>query len=541
MKTLYTFLFIAFNLSLLAQCNPTIPKILIIGDSWAFFSWQGDSYNENCNRFGFSDVEALSNNTLSVNGTKASNFFTDAPRVQELRDVLSNNPTIEYIHFSLGGNDLLGTYHTTNTSNQNIQDYNTLMISIQAGLDTIFSINPNLKVLISGYDYPNFEETILNFPVPSQHPFYNKWVGMGQPTAAQLNQELINISARITDSCNVWNNVSFVNNLGLMQNTYGQPTNLTVAPGGTYAAGSLTVPQGLPNYPSPVSALQLNGLDSFHLSNNGFEQFIKRHFQEYYWNELRNADASIMSDNTALNGTVSSSIATSDSISVGKSNSANVAGILSFNTVTLDQSQNIQNASIFVQRAGLVGDNLISSSLTLEIKSDYFGNDIQLNVSDYSDVADASNIACTYGTFSENQAWMRIDIPFELLPYINKSGTTQFRLKYNDANSENYVSINNDNQAVLDVNYGGYSTIDEEAVVNLVIYPNPAKSILNISNNELIDNVKIQNLEGKIIRSISNINSISTTISLAGISKGIYIVSTTLENGKIVNNKIIVE
>ncbi len=544
MKTLFTFLVIAFSQTFFAQCNTTTPKILVLGDSWAFFSWQGDSYNENCNRFGFTDMEAISNSTLSVNGSKASNFFTDAPRVQELRDVLGNNPSIEFIHFSLGGNDLLGSYHTSNSSSQNSIDYQTLMVDIRAGLDTIFSINPNLKVLISGYDYPNFEETILSFPVPSQHPFYDKWTNMGQPTAAQLNQGLLDISALFTDSCNVWNNVSFVNNLGLMQNTYGQPTNLTVAPGGSYAAGSLTVPQGLPNYPSPVTSLQFNGLDSFHLSNSGFEQFIKRHFKEYYWNALRNADATIVSSDSSLNGTVSYYIATSDSLSIGNSNANNneVAGILSFNTASLDQSQNIQKASIFVQRESLMGNNLIDSSLTLEIKSDYFGGSLQLETTDFTDAADASSNACTYGTFTENGSWMRIDIPYELLPFINKTSTTQFRLRYANTEATNYISINNtnSNQAFLDVNYGGYSSLKEIEPTDFNIYPNPTSDLVQISNSELIKQINIQNLEGKIIRTKANINSTKITLSLVNLSKGIYIISATLESGKIVNKKIIV-
>jgi len=543
MKILFTFLLATLSYSLLAQCNSTVPKILVLGDSWAFFSWQGNSYNENCNRFGLSDVEALSNSTLSVNGTKASNYFTDAPRVQELRNVLNNNPSIEYIHLSLGGNDLLGDYHTSNTSTQNNQDRQELMEDLKAGIDTILSIRPNVKILIAGYDYPNFEETILNFPVPSQHPFYDKWNNMGQPTATQLNQGLIDIANLFIDSCNAWNNVSFVNNLGLMQNTYGQPTNLTVAPGGSYAAGSLTVPQGLPNYPSPVNSLQFNGLDSFHISDSGFEHFIKRHFKEYYWNALRNADATITSTDTSLNGSVSYYLATSDSLSIGKTEGNEVHGILSFNTTNLDQSQNIEKASIFVQRENLIGDNLIESNLTLEIKSDYFGSTIQLETNDFSDNADASATACTYGTVTQNGSWMRIDIPYDLLPYINKTGTTQFRLKYNDAAADNYISLNNNtnNQAFLDVNYGGFSSIEKTNNSTFSIYPNPTKEIVHISNSELIQKVSVQNLEGKIIQTKTNINSFETTLSLALISQGIYLIETTLVSGKIVNRKIIVE
>ncbi len=521
-----------------SQCNDDERKMLVLGDSWAFFSWSNNSYNENFNRFGLSDKKAYSTGTLSVNGTQADNFFTPS-RIQELTDALNDNPSIEYIHFSLGGNDILGTYHINNTAAQNNQDYHTLMVDIKAGIDIIHNINPNIKILLSGYDYPNFEETILNFVIPNQHPFYDQWSDMGQPTAAQLNTVLIDVTNLFIDSVAVWNNVEFVSNLGLMQNVYGQNSPLTVAPGGTYAAGSLTVPNGLPNYPSPTACLNFGGTDSFHLNNNAYEHFIKRHFQEYYWEAIRDADATVLANDTTLNGTVTANHATSDSIAIGSDK-----GILTFNTSWLSPTENIESASIFIKRQGLSGNNLIGEDLTLEVKSNHFGTNLQLEIDDYNAPSDASSTACTYGTVDENESWMRVDIPSNLLQYITPSGFTQFRLSYGNANANNYFNFyntsNTNQQAILDINYGGSVGIDDQALINqTILYPNPFNDIISINTAKDIETLKLYDINGKLALTISNIQNKQYSIDTKAISTGVYALHILYRDQTFETHKII--
>jgi hypothetical protein len=520
-----------------SQCQPEQQKMLVLGDSWAFFSWTNDSYNENMDRFGLTDYKAYSTASLSVNGTQADNYFTPE-RVQELTDALNDNPTIEYIHFSLGGNDILGTYNVANSASQNQQDYNTLMTEIKAGIDIIHNINPNLKVLLAGYDYPNFEETIMDFPVPSQHPFYSQWDDMGQPNFSQLNAILIEVTAIFADSAAAWNNVAFVNNLGLMQNTYGQNTPLSIAPGGTYAAGSLTVPGGMPDYPSPTQALNFGGIDSFHLSNGGYENFIKRHFKEYYWNALRNADATIYATDSILNGTVTSTSATSDSLAIGSETS-----ILSFNTTTLDPLQNIVDASIFLKRSDLNGPNLIAEDLYLEIKSGYFGATLQLELDDFNADSDSSSIACTYGTVDENDAWLRVDLPQGLLSFINTSGTTQFRLNYNNVNSGNYFKFynttNNEQQAILDVKYAAFANVENLTKKDIKAFPNPFNNELFIESYSIIKKVEVFDVNGRKIKSISNLTSKNISINTSDLEKGVYFFNVYNNDGSIIAKKMI--
>lgn len=540
MNKIVLFIGLAFlkSISSYGQCNADEQKMLVLGDSWAFFSWTNNSYNENLDRFGFSDKKAYSTSSLSVSGTRANNFFTPA-RIQELTNALNDNPSIEFIHFSLGGNDILGTYHVSNTAAQNNQDYFTLMTDMKAGIDIVHNINPTLKILLSGYDYPNFEETIQNFIVPSQHPFYNKWMNMGQPTASQLNSALIDVTNRFIDSAAVWENVEFVSNLGLMQNTYGQNTPLTVAPGGTYAAGSLTVPNGLPNYPSPTTALNFGGTDSFHLNNSSFELFIKRHFQEYYWKAIRNASISINANDSTLNGTVSPTFSNNDSLSIGAEK-----GILTFNTSSIDPTKNIEKASLFLKRAQLNGANLIDQDLTLEIKSGYFGANIQIELDDYLATADANSIACTYGTVSENDSWMRIDIPSELIQHLTNSDHTQFRLFYENVNSDNYFNFYNstdtNKQAILDITYNGFASVTNNKIKNeSIIFPNPFKEKVNIKTQKTINAIKIYDISGKLIVLKNNLNKNYYSENTNALKSGVYNLKIEFIDGSVESHKII--
>ena len=72
---------------------------------------------------------------------------------------------------------------------------------------------------------------------------------------------------------------------------------------------------------------------------------------------------------------------------------------------------------------------------------------------------------------------------------------------------------------------------------NLKFYPNPVKDILTITNNKIIDTVKISNLLGQEVLSI-NVNSENCQINISSLASGAYLVK--IVSGKeIVINKII--
>ena len=72
---------------------------------------------------------------------------------------------------------------------------------------------------------------------------------------------------------------------------------------------------------------------------------------------------------------------------------------------------------------------------------------------------------------------------------------------------------------------------------NLKFYPNPVKDILTITNNKIIDTVKISNLLGQEVLRV-NLNSENSQINISSLASGAYLVK--IVSGKeIVINKII--
>lgn len=540
----YIFSFILLITNSFSQCNPATTKIMVIGDSWGLFSWTFNSYNENLDRFGFSDIRANSSINIAITGARAENYFSNPSRKQGIIDFLASNPDVEFCHISLGGNDVLGEWNNSMTSFQVDSLLDVVLTNLKKDIDTVLSLKPDLKFVISGYDYPNFVETAA---FSSLHPYYDQWTDMGQPDALEINTMLARLSQSYADSTAVWNNVHFVNNNGLMQWVYGQTTPLLIPPYSTYPAQSVPLPGGDMNFPSPRAAMGLSGTDSFHLSDGSFEHFIQRHFEEYYWYALRKPDACIFASDTALNGYLSISTQSSGLIKTGKVDTEETHGIITFNTSTLSQSLNVKSASIFLKRDNLSGENLINQELTLEIKANHFGANLAIEADDFSSVADASNIACTYGTVDENDFWMRIDIPENLLSYINNDGYTQFKLKYNSAGTNNFFEFKNDtnpaNQTFLDVKYD-FSTYAGEIVktTDIIIYPNPAEdyfdfSLINDLNKDYVS-IELINSNGKTVLS-KNYNNPKGQINTSGLPSGIYLLKIT-QGSNIYTSKIMI-
>jgi hypothetical protein len=503
---------------------------MVVGDSWALFSWTFNSYNEGLDRYGMTDVRANSAFDISIAGARAESYFSEPSRKQGIIAFLSANPGIEYCHISLGGNDLLGEWNKNMSTTQVDSLLDVLMNSLKRDIDTISAIKPGLTFVLSGYDYPNFVETAA---FSSLHPYYDQWTDMGQPNALEINTMLSMLSQRFSDSSAVWNNVFFVNNNGLMQWTYGQTSPLLIPPYITYPEHSVPLPGGDMNYPSPRAAMALSGTDSFHLSDESFEYFIRRHIERYFWKSLRSPDTTILANDTALNGFVSAFNYGSDMIKTGKTGNDDVHGIITFNTSELNQSFNIKNASIFLKRQNLSGTNLINQELTLEIKSGFFGASLQVENDDFSSSGDISSASCTYGTVAENGCWMRIDIPVSLLPFINNDGFTQFKIKYAYADNDNYFEFYNSNdssvQAFLDVKYDFSTRINcNHSTEDFFVHPNPASEFLYINiPNSAFKNIKIDliTIEGSIMHSKEyKLSDDNILINISNFPNGFYLV-----------------
>ncbi len=129
--------------------------------------------------------------------------------------------------------------------------------------------------------------------------------------------------------------------------------------------------------------------------------------------------------------------------------------ILHFNTAALPENAVIVKVTLNIKKQSLVGNNnpflTYGGGLKVDIRKPFFGSTTGLVTTDFQ--AAASKLAV--GTFSATPVlnWYSANILSTGFPYINKAGTTQFRLRFlkddNDDRSADYMKFFSGNYATV--------------------------------------------------------------------------------------------
>ncbi len=222
-------------------------RILVVGDSWT--PAMVSRIQSVLDGRGLGD-NLVVGGTTTLWGTHAAQWATPG-NLLLIEQELSNNPTIDIVHLSMGGNDYLGAVPGTPEAlaaliEQVFDDIDTVVAHI-------LSIRPNARVALCSYDY-----------VADQG--HNDALGV-------MVQEAI---ARTATNPNYY----CINNIGLMHYTYGYP--------GEFGPGETPLPGGYPVYdpllggdpslPGPPEALA----DSIHLTGAAYLVLAERCVDEFY-------------------------------------------------------------------------------------------------------------------------------------------------------------------------------------------------------------------------------------------------------------------
>lgn len=543
MKQLLLMLFLLPLLcnNVFSQCSETDEtKILLVGDSWAFFMGVDQTINNVFADWGFSNYTYFTDLNLAVNGATTSDFLT--PQKQALiASKLTSTPSIKFVHLSIGGNDVLGDWKSqsftqaqTDSLVQQVED------SVHAVIAFIKSVRPDIKIVYSGYAYPNFEEVIQDFIVPSQHPFYGTWDDMEKPSNAEINALLNRFSNDIENYYANDPRVAFIKATGIAQYAIGQTDPLGVAPFGSYPPHTVPLPLGKPDYPSPKESMRDYGVtkDCFHLSKAGFEALIGYTTQKYYHYALMD-DKYILADDSLLNGSVSQSGNTSNELLVGNENGEDYATILSFNTLN-NLDSNAAKASIFLHRIAHTGTgNPIDQTLIVSVNNGAFGTSATVESADFSDAGDAHGNPCVFGT-NDDGNWVRLDLPQNLLEYIQNNAITQFKIS-SASGTTGRVKFSGtqhpDFAPVLNITYGNvaFAGVSEESLQpQIVVYPNPTTDLISVcAKYGSIQNIQLFSVVGKKI-----VESTLSTIDMRDVNPGAYILKIYTDKG-VVTQRII--
>ncbi|MBN8703643.1 MAG: T9SS type A sorting domain-containing protein [Bacteroidetes bacterium] len=561
-KIILLFATILFTYSAKSQCAQNSTEVLVLGDSWGAFTWENNSHNINFDKYGLSDKKAFStgasvsptsNTDLTHSGVESNNYLTSARKVSIL-NALNSNPNIKIVHISLGGNDFINNWDTTWTQAQIDTLTQTTLDSITSIINFLRQQKPSLKIFLSTYDYPNFEEVING---STSHPFYGRWNAMKKPSFYQVNKLLSDFNVALSSYITTAPDLYFVNTLGLMQYYFGQTYNLPYAPFGSYPALTAPLPNGYINYPSPMVAMNTYLMiikDAFHLSPTGFEYLIGHQVKNYYFEELRNYDITTKGEHLKCGYANANNSFGDSSIIIGNVNNVKHVGLLSFTVPTLNSSKSVGKASIFLKRKGLVGTNPIGSySFNVEMTADSLGNSSFPDNMDFSASVTATATACNFGSVSGNDYWLRLDLPQSMAQQLTSNTQYQFKVGIvgNNSNANQallfYSDSTSNNAPFIDIFYTTPLSINDNTLNNtsgLSIYPNPAASDLSVLFTEdFSGSIELVDILGnKLTEVIVNTNSQQVNIKLPNIANGIYFILAKNRNtNKIITEKIVVE
>ena len=133
--------------------------------------------------------------------------------------------------------------------------------------------------------------------------------------------------------------------------------------------------------------------------------------------------------------------------------------ILSFNTASLPENAVITSIVLKIKKQGLVGTDPFTThqGLLVDIRKPYFGTALGLAASDFQALASKGSVG-TFGS-TPSAGWYSVTLSSTARPYINKTGTTQFRLRFK-------LDDDNDNLAdYMKFFSGNYATISSRPIL----------------------------------------------------------------------------
>ncbi len=123
--------------------------VIVFGDSWAAGS--PTALQQALRGQGFNDVFV---DARGVGGTTAAYWATEEP--DALHEAVSANPDARWVWLSITGNDVFHHYANGNGAMSAADNEAHLRMMF----DGLFAVHPDIKVVLFGYDFVNFEQSV---------------------------------------------------------------------------------------------------------------------------------------------------------------------------------------------------------------------------------------------------------------------------------------------------------------------------------------------------------------------------------------------
>lgn len=277
-KTIFLSLFLVSFTITAVSCKDTRKEtnVMIIGDSWGFLMCAFNSFSKVMKdlKYANDDVGCLE---TTKPGTTAREWSNEEG-LKKITKALASYPKANYIYLSLGGNDFFEVWYKSISDQEKHNKFSEIQGYIAKIITHIKELRPQAKIVMSSYDYSNFQYLMQTQLASTYVKLYQR---MGEPSGAEMhmaNTELERYKQALTSS---FSNVHYVNVFGLMQHLIGVPDS-GIAP------GELPAPQQAPNYEiggniflwgprqSYIGVEYTRYYDPYHLNNASFYQVVKK-------------------------------------------------------------------------------------------------------------------------------------------------------------------------------------------------------------------------------------------------------------------------
>jgi flagellar hook capping protein FlgD len=441
------------------------PWVLLAGDSWAQYMWDDGSHNDIFDRYGHAEKRALSRSLGSdpgpgytgpeyaISGSEARQWVDTAhyPWIANMVADLNANPTIDRVLLSIDGNDMLaaksggGWYKDMDLDVPGSEQalFNTIHNNTVTIMNAALGVRPDLHVVLSSYDYPNFNTGIWCFlyACPKRQDLARD--PTNDPiTDQEINGMMVTMEGIRIGWVNAMSRVDYDNSVGLMHYFYGDgtPTGppLTLPRPGTVPPNYTPFPGGNPQTPT-LRANFRSAPDPIHLNLAGYQYKIIQETEALFFPHFRgNALATFYSRGGSEDGWTTGSTTGTTGILLGDNGPSVYYGIVSFDTSSLPDDATITNARFYFTRSALTGVNPFSSGALgiprVDVMNGTFGV-AAVEASDAFAAATASNAGFLAGSATSNGYAVGVELTGAGLTAINLTGTTQFRMSFPNVGS----------------------------------------------------------------------------------------------------------
>jgi hypothetical protein len=444
------------------------PRVLIIGDSWAQYMWDDRSHPDLLDRFGLADHQALSVSLgsdpgpghtgpeVAVSGSEARQWVDTAnyPWLANTIALLEQHPTIDRVVMSLGGNDLLagksggGWYKDMDLDFPGSEQalFERLRGDTRTIVDAILAARPGIEIILSSYDYPNFNVGFWCFlyACPKRRDLSRDPTN-DLITDAEINALMVAAETLRRSWASQWERVHYDNSIGLMHHVYGDG----ISPAWTLPRPGIEpdqyepFPGGNPLRPSLRSNFRRpNDVDAdpIHLNFAGYQQKIGQQVLAHLLPAYRGApDLSLASRGVGWTDGVQS---VEGSARVGDDGSRRIATIVDLDLGTAVHAAEITRAALWLTRSGGTGSNPFASGALGEARVDlavgHFGATGDTGPEDLDAVADVVDAGVVVGSAKAQGYTVRIELSDAARTALRGSAHAQVRLSFplTDADSD---------------------------------------------------------------------------------------------------------